>query len=694
MREPARFVADIFIPDMLYAVTIRSPVAGGALSAIDCPVLPDSCCLITAEHIPGKNELADFPVPVLADKNLSYIGQPVAILAGPDESMLEELASQIKVYAEEDLPFPGEIIVKREIVCGEPDDVFKKCEYIVEGTYTTGIQEHWYAEPHGAVAAFTSSPPSLTVYTATQWPYHVKRSVGQVLGQEGLSLIVSPTQAAVHLDGKIWYPSLVACHAALAACITGKPVKLMLTGEEDFLYSPKRNRAEMEIHSALGGKGEILASELRLTLNLGAHGMFREEIIDHSCLGAMGLYHHPVFRIEGTGKRDNIPAQGPMAGFGLAQGFFAAERHASRIADALRQDPAEWRKNNFLKEKQKLAIGSGPKNPIPSLPRLIDTVAASSDYYRKWTSYELLKMSRRGKSRDFTEEPLRGIGITTAFQGNGFLHTGEDGNGYCTVETRLEMDGSLEIKNSLAGSGVSDIWRNLAQEILGVDGGSVRVVNTTQDAPDSGIATLSRNISVVTKLVEKCCMAIRNQRFRRPLPITVKRSAKSAKEPGWGGMGKTIESEAFANPGWGAAVVEAEIDPVSLSPLVRGIWLAADGGKILSPRRARNTLRTGIIQALGWASREQVFYEKGKIPIELYRAYDIIKPVNVPVIHVDFIRNDTAEPRGIGDLPFCCVPAAYVQALSQAMDHHFLKIPLDTRDILELVKQKQQRASP
>jgi len=61
---------------------------------------------------------------------------------------------------------------------------------------------------------------------------------------------------------------------------------------------------------------------------------------------------------------------------------------------------------------------------------------------------------------------------------------------------------------------------------------------------------------------------------------------------------------------------------------------------------------------------------------------------------VDFIRNDTAEPRGIGDLPFCCVPAAYVQALSQAMDHHFLKIPLDTRDILELVKQKQQRASP
>jgi CO/xanthine dehydrogenase Mo-binding subunit len=56
---------------------------------------------------------------------------------------------------------------------------------------------------------------------------------------------------------------------------------------------------------------------------------------------------------------------------------------------------------------------------------------------------------------------------------------------------------------------------------------------------------------------------------------------------------------------------------------------------------------------------------------------------------VDFIWNDTAAPKGIGDLPFSCVPAAYAQAVSQAMDHPFCKIPLETRDIRIAGKQKQ-----
>ena len=684
------FITDISFPGMLYAVTLRSPVARGVLSAIECPPLPDSCCLITAEHIPGKNELADFPMPVLADKTLSYIGQPVAILVGPYESQLDEFASQIKITAEEERPVfsseGAEVIVKRDIVSGNPDDVFEKSEKIAAGTYTTGIQAHWYPEPHGAAAC--PAPPCLTVYTATQWSYHVKRSVEQVLGWESGRVIINPTTTAQHLDGKIWYPSLVACHAALAAVITGSPVKLALTGEEDFLYSPKRNRAEIEIRSALGEKGELLGSMLRLTLDLGALGIFRDEIIDHTCLGSLGLYNHPAFRVDAAGIRTNIPVQGPLAGFGLSQGFFAAERHASRIADTVGQDPAEWRKNNFLKVKQNFAIGTAFKNAMP-LPELIDAAAASSDYYRKWASYELLKNSRRGRKQDFTEEPLRGIGIATAFQGNGFLYNDEGGSSNCTVEMRLEKDGSLEIKTSIAASRNKDIWLNLAQNILGVESELVKVINNTHDAPDSGVLSLSRNISVVTKLVERCCTAIRSQRFRRPLPITVKRSSKSAKEPGWGEMPKNIESEAFSRPGWGAAVSEIEIDPVSFSPIIRGIWLVADGGKILSPQQARSTLRTGIIQALGWTCREQVFYEEGRIPLELCRSYGITSPLKVPPIHVDFIKNDSSEPKGIGDLPFCCVPAAYVQAVSQAMDHHFEKIPLDAREIWNAAKQKE-----
>jgi len=377
-----------------------------------------------------------------------------------------------------------------------------------------------------------------------------------------------------------------------------------------------------------------------------------------------------------------------MAGFGLAQGFFAAERHASHIADTLGQDPAEWRKNNFLKAT--LPIGTVLKNSIP-LPGLIDAAASMSDYHRKWASYELLRNSRKGKKWDFKSEPLRGIGISTACQGSGFLYNNESGNGNCTVEVTLAKDNSLEIKTSLAlsGSGYLDTWRNLAREILGSECKELRLINDTQTAHDCGAITLSRNIGTVSKLVEKCCTAIRKQRGRSGLPITVKRSIKSAKEPGWV-EGLNINPDAFTCPSWGAAVVEIEIDPVSLQPLIRGIWLVVDGGKIVSQRRARRTLTTGVIHALGWASREQVFYEDGKIPFELYKSYDIPAPDEIPPIHVDFIWNDTADPKGIEDLPFCCVPAAYVQAVSQALDHHIEKIPLNAREIWDVLQKKQE----
>ena len=710
MKDPSLFIEDIYVQGMNYALTIRSGIALGSLIEIKAPKLPHSYQLITAKQIPGENSIANFSVPVLAEKKLSYIGQPVAILTGPERTRLEELAADMEIIADEEEPVflesspeRAETLVKREIISGEAERFFGENAKIISGSYTTGIQEHWYPEAHGALAI----PPRLrtagsasehgknkapkakkdaeaiTVYTASQWPFHVKHSVARVLGLNSAMVKIHPSCLAAHLDGKIWYPSLIACHAALAAWIRGSPVKLLLTREEDFIFSPKRNRSDIEIKSSIGEKGEILSSLIKLKLDLGADGVFEDEIIDQSCIGALGACNHRNFSISGAAIRSNIPAQGPMAGFGLSQGLFAAERHISHIADSIGQDPAEWRKQNYADIN--LAIGINLKEKAP-LPELIDSVTAMSDYKRKWASYELLRNRRREETWTFAGDQLRGIGISTGFQGNGFLNNDEGGSGNCSAELTLEKDGSLEIKTSIIPSGDNETWLILANEILGVDPKMVKL-NNSGEVPDSGAGTLSRNIGLITRLVERCCMAIKKQRFHDPLPITVKRSLKPAKAPGWVPEQK-IDPEAFSRPGWAAAVVEIEIDQVTLEPKIRGIWLAVDGGKIISMRRSHWTLRTGIIQALGWTCREQVYYREGKISSDLYRGYNITGLSEVPPIFVDFIRNDTDIPRGIGDLPFCCVPAAFVQAVSQAMDHHFQKIPLNAMDILEVGRLK------
>jgi CO/xanthine dehydrogenase Mo-binding subunit len=135
------------------------------------------------------------------------------------------------------------------------------------------------------------------------------------------------------------------------------------------------------------------------------------------------------------------------------------------------------------------------------------------------------------------------------------------------------------------------------------------------------------------------------------------------------------------------------MDPVSLGPVIRGIWLVVDGGRIMNKRMAFHALRTGIIQALGWASREQIRYENGKIPLDYYRNYDILSPEEIPPIHLDFFHSESTDPKGIGELPFSCIPAAYVQAVSQAMDHHFERIPLNSREIWDAWKLKQTEIS-
>ncbi|MDR1802266.1 MAG: molybdopterin-dependent oxidoreductase [Treponema sp.] len=705
MTDTVGFISDFSVLGMLYAVTIRSPIARGILRGIKCPALPFSYQLITADQIPGENRLANFSVPVLAGRDLSYIGQPVAILTGPDAARLEEISSKIKLNTEETKAVyqnsnygEEDIIVKRSIAVGDREKTQKEDGKSIVGNYTTGMQEHWYSEVHGSLAIPAKKPmETFTVYTATQWPFHVKRSVAGVLGLDSGNVTVVPTLMMLHLDGKIWYPSLVSCHAALAALITGSPVKLMLVREEDFMFSPKKNRSNVKIRSELGEQGEILETEVQLTLDLGAGGVFEDEIIDQTCLGALGLYRHEAFRIEGIGVRTNIPYQGPMSGFGLSQGFFAAERHISRIADSLGQDPAEWRKKNLLGKNPgnaeaglaSLAIGIKLDKPAP-LAELIDTAASMGDYYRKWAAYELLRGKRRSEKWTFEQRPLRGIGISIAAQGNGFLYGDQYGIDTCEVELTLEKDGYLEIKTSLGLSGAAFLegWQNLAREILGVEPVMVRLTGDTTNVPDSGPATLSRNISSITRLVEQCCTAIRNQRFRDPLPITVKSSSDPKKTPAWVPK-KNIDPEAFSNPGWGAAVVEIEMDPVSLDPVIRGIWLVVDGGRVLNKRLASRSLRTGIIQALGWACREQVLYKDGKIPPEYYRNYGILRPEEIPPINLDFFQSESTEPKGVGELPFSCIPAAYVQAVSQAMDHHFERIPLDSREIWDAWKLKQ-----
>jgi CO/xanthine dehydrogenase Mo-binding subunit len=719
--ESHGFVTDIRLPQMLYALTVRSPIAKGRLISIDCPKLPGGCILVTAQDIPGKNSLEESIHPILAAEELSYIGEPVALIIGPNKNILEECLKTCKVIAEGETPVfdtadSQMIAAARDFCAGKPEEAFEDAVSVVRGEYATGIQEHWYAEPSCAVAWFEETKTGegsvknrgksrkaggprapIAVSAATQWPYHVKRSVAQVLGIPAASVKVMPSEAGFHLDGRLWYPSLLSCHAALGALISGKPVHLALTKGEDFSFSPKRCGTEFSISSALNEKGEITGIMINAVVNLGAYGVNACEILDNVYLGCMRVYKTKNIRFSGLAVSTNIPPQGPFAGYGIAQGSFAMERHISMVAESQKKDPSQWRIENLPKAGT-FPFGVLSKEPVNG-KLLIETAVNKSGYLRKWASYELLRQRRRETQFSFSGswaqrgEGLRGIGVAMGCQGNGPLYAGIDKGNY-GIELCLEKDKSLEINTTLAcaGSDIGKLWKEIASNITGLDPKTIRI-NCGPCSPDSGPAISSRGITALTKLLEQACHAIK-QKAKNQLPVTVRKTIRPQKNPLWDdyflspadASGGFIDSSGFIRPGRAAAVVELEIDPVEYIPWIRGIWLCVDGGKIFSQDKASRSLTRSAVQALGWAYRERIAYSAGAIPAEQFDNFEIPGLSQIPPVYIDFIPDASDEPKGIGDLPFACIPAAYLQAVSQAMDFQFCRIPLKPEDILDAGK--------
>lgn len=690
------FIDDLFPKSFLHVMTIRAPVSSGKVLNIETPKMPSSYTLITANDIEGNNNLEQLNIPILASKKISYIGEAVALLVGPDISKLTEFADACIVHidensAEENSQHEETLSsgTKRSIVKGTLKKVFNKPNTIIEGTYKTGIQEHWYSDPHGALAFYNNE--TLMIFTSTQWPFHVQRSAAALLNLKPESIIVRPTWPGIHLDGKLWYPSLIASQAALAASVVKNPVKLCLTRNEDFLYSPKRNASEISLKSALNKKGELLRTDIEIKNFGGSYEIFGDETLDRFCLGSMGSYRLENVKIDGQTIREAIPPQGPFAGFGLSQGFFAAERHVSEIADMLNIDPIEWRQKNILLRNSEILPGFSIKENL-NLDQLLETAAAMSDYHRKWASYELLRKHRRLNPGAEKYEAFRGVGVTLAYQGSGFINLPAD-KFFPSVELTMDKDSRLEIKTSMVATNndYTLLWKKTSAEILSIPTESIRVTtNSTDLVPDSGPSSLSRNITILTKLIDRACTAIRKQRFRDPLPITVRRSYTPLKTQGWNDT--LIDQNALSHLAWAATVVEVEIDPVEYIPQVRGIWTAIDGGKILSESRTRLSLKNAAIEALGWASMERLSYVDGKIFPPSAAQYAVPLVRDAPSIEIEFLKNDSVIQRGIGQLPFNTIPAAYAQAVTQAVDRPFNTLPITSRDVWKaLSSQKQEK---
>jgi CO/xanthine dehydrogenase Mo-binding subunit len=686
-----RFQSDIEFPDQYYGVLVRSSIQRGRLVDIKLPRMNDGYHFYSATDIPGENRITAMgtSMPIFTPYEIQYFGEPLGIIVGPDLATVQELAGEVLIETEKLDPIEftekftsSQIIAKRILLKGDPDSFFDSDPNVFESTSEIGPQDHFYAEPLGVNVNIASG--KLEIYTATQWPFHVRSSVSSVLDLEPDEIVVVPTMLAEAMDGKIWYPSLLASQAALASVLCKRPVKICLTRQEDFLFTGKSAPAQIRYRTSIGVNGNIEAMLVRVLVNAGAFSPLVDEIVDRIAVAATGLYAIASCRIEVYALRTSLPPLGALAGWGEAQVFFALETHLAQIISRLGLSPVEWKLMNLLDRGMKTSTGNQITEDF-GYDHQFAKICTNSDFPRKFTAYELLNKNRPARDNG----PLRGIALTVAYQGNGFLGRTYENSPY-SAEVTIATDGIVKVDTMVYSASMRDVLSAIVSEILGIDKHMVQFSGMDTTAmSECGPETLSSKIAIIAPLVEKCCETIQKQRFRQPLPITVRKTYKPSKKDVWDS--KALTGKPYVSLTSGACIVELEMDPVTYDTTVRGIWLSCNPGKLYNERHALTAVRKSVQLALSKTVAEHILIKDGKLSPKESVQYDVLPPSCIPASNIFFIGEGEIA-KGVGSIAVNLIPAAYAAALAQITGKQITELPVERRHVYESFAGKDAQA--
>ena len=254
LRGESVYLDDIpLVEGTLFAAVFDSPLAHGRIRELDITEAersPGVVRVFRAEDIPGQNQIGGI-VPdeeLLATTEVHFCGMPVALVVAQSEEEARAALLKIKIQIE-----PLEIITDsriarekeeltlppRTFLLGDPGKAWETCDHIFEGRADTNGQEHLYIETQGAYSV-PLERGAIRVYSSTQGPTAVQRTLATVLGMSMHEVEVDTTRLGGGFGGKEDQATAWAILCALATYHLGKPVKLALHRMDDMRMTGKR----------------------------------------------------------------------------------------------------------------------------------------------------------------------------------------------------------------------------------------------------------------------------------------------------------------------------------------------------------------------------------------------------------------------------------------------------------------------
>jgi CO/xanthine dehydrogenase Mo-binding subunit len=740
------------LPRMLHGALLRSPHAHARIVKVDASRAakhPGVAAVLTRDDLVGDHIDPYFGLilqdqtPVALDR-VRYVGEPVAAVAAVDADTAAEALELIDVEYEE-LPavFDAEDALKpdapllysgpRRVIFGRNDvsarslagtnivhlfkqrkgnlaHGFRDSDQVFENTYLSPAVNHLALEPHVTVAQVADG--RITVWTCSQNPHVIQRQIAGIFKVPLADVRIIVFTLGGGFGGKL--NAKLEPAAVLLAQKTGRPVRIVARRAECFLLGVQ-HECKVKLKTGVKRDGTLVAVEAFCYYNSGAYGDTSPNLITRG-YAATGPYRVPNLYMDSYGVYTNTAPSAAFRGYGISQVAWAHETQMDIIADALGIDPLDLRLKNVLQKGDSFTTGE----PMPEMH--YNELIAGAVEKIGWKNGPLVV--REGNK-------IRAKGIAVIVKGMATPTTS-------TSTVKLNADGSLNVLTSSVemGQGLKTALAQIAASEMSLPVGRVRVSEPdTAFTPFDLMTAASRATFCMGNAIRAAVKDIRDQlleiaaaqleaakedlvlqdgkimvRGTSGKALTYVEAIRLSKANNLLGHGTFVSGsgpdgspvvmdfetgQGYGSAEWHPAVIACEVEVDTETGQIKIPKLHAElyAGKVINPRLCELQIEGASIMGMGQVLFEDLVQDtNGSITNPNLSDYMIPSFEDVPAnmtVHL-LEPHGVTDVHGIGETAIPPVRPAIGNAISRAVGHHFLDLPITPEKILRALEKQRK----
>ncbi len=714
------YTSDVLLPGTLWGKVLRSPYPHARIVHMDTSRAEAATgvrAILTGNDVRGILYGRNYrDLSVLAQDRVRFVGERVAAIAADERDAAQEALDLIQVDYEE-LPAvfdpqtalaEGAPIIHPEVNTylglprplekpsnayvhdlheqGDLETGFAQSDLIVENTFTTPRVHQAFLEPHCCMV-WIDEQKRVQIWSSSKAPHVLKESMADALKIPPERIRVNPVSIGGDFGGK--GGALDEPIAYYLAQRSGRPVKMIMDYQEEFMAGDPRHAAIFKMKTGVKRDGTLVAHQMEAYFDSGAYGGLRPGASINGASKGGTWYRCPHARISVKRIYTNNMPGGQMRAPGEPQSYFAAESHMDCVAHKLGIDPLEFRRKNLIEEGDRTLNG---------------------DLYQGVRAKETLEAAVRAARYNAPRSPNVGRGIAMGHRA--------PGGGFTSLAIELNPDGSVVLHTGVIeqGTGTYTTHRQIVAEELSLrpDDIQIKILDTDSSPFDSGIGG-SRGTRTATQTAFEAAIETKQELFRMAeehlgwsraeltlvgRDIVRKRTRERHR---WDRLlaraGRSIFKQVINQDrghapltAFTAQVAEVSVDPETGKVQLLHFTTAHDVGTIINPIGHQGQIDGGVVQGIGFALTEELHVDGGRVGTLHFGDYKIPTARDIPTLRTVIVKGkDGVGPykaKGIGENPNTPVAGAIANAVEDAVGVRIRDLPVTAEKVCKALHAK------